>query len=114
VLQAALSIAGCKYSMSPLHNATTTFAIISILRQTLFPFDSQMMMMLEVMVIGIGSFALSMEANRKKVSGKFVSYIFSHSIPGACILILNILVYELIGPAIAKICLKKAGEIKES
>ena len=27
--QAALSIAGCKYSMSPLHNATTVFAIIS-------------------------------------------------------------------------------------
>ncbi|MBR2385587.1 MAG: HAD-IC family P-type ATPase [Clostridia bacterium] len=74
---------------------TTSFAIISILRKELFPFTSSMLTMLELMVIGIGSFALSMEANRNKVSGKFVAYIFSHSIPGACILILNILVYEL-------------------
>ena len=74
---------------------TTTFAIISILRKSIFPFNSSMMMMLEVMVIGIGSFALSMESNRNKVSGKFVCYIFSHAIPGACILILNILVFEM-------------------
>ena len=74
---------------------TTSFAIISILRKELFPFTSSMLTMLELMVIGIGSFALSMEANRNKVSGKFVGYIFSHSIPGACILILNILLYEL-------------------
>lgn len=75
---------------------TTIFAVISILRQTIFPFNSSMMMMLEVMVIGIGSFFLSMESNRNKVSGKFVAYIFSHAIPGACILIFNILIYELI------------------
>lgn len=75
---------------------TTTFAIISILRKELFPFTSSMMTMLEFMVIGIGSFALSMESNHNKVSGKFVGYIFSHAIPGACILILNILVYELL------------------
>ena len=74
---------------------TTTFAIISILRTSSFPFDSQMLMMLEIMVIGIGSFALSMESNRNKVSGRFVGYIFSHAIPGACILILNIFVFEL-------------------
>ncbi|MBR2337681.1 MAG: HAD-IC family P-type ATPase [Clostridia bacterium] len=74
---------------------TTAFAIISILRQELFPFTSSMLTMLELMVIGIGSFALSMESNRNKVSGKFIGYIFSHSIPGACILIMNILVYEL-------------------
>lgn len=73
---------------------TTSFAIISIIRQELFPFTSSMLTMLELMVIGIGSFALSMESNRNKVSGKFVAYIFSHSIPGACILILNILIYE--------------------
>jgi hypothetical protein len=29
VLQAAISIAGCKYSKLPSHNATTAFAIIS-------------------------------------------------------------------------------------
>ncbi len=91
---------------------TTTFAIISILRKELFPFNSSMMMMLELMVIGIGSFALSMESNRNKVSGKFVGYIFSHAIPGACILILNILVYELI----AKHCTTPVleGDLKSS
>ena len=79
---------------------TTVFATLSIIRHEVFPFTSSMMTLLELMVIGIGSFALSMESNKNKVSGKFVGYIFSHSIPGACILILNILVFELI----AKYC----------
>lgn len=79
---------------------TTVFATLSIIRHEVFPFTSSMMTLLELMVIGIGSFALSMETNKNKVSGKFVGYIFSHAIPGACILILNILVFELI----AKYC----------
>ncbi len=73
---------------------TMVFAIISIARKAIFPFDSQMMMLLELMVIGIGSFFLSMQANTNKVNGKFVSYLFSHAIPGACILIFNVLIVE--------------------
>ena len=75
---------------------TMVFAIISIMRKAVFPFDSQMMMLLEVMVIGIGSFFLSMQANHNKVNGKFVAYLFSHAIPGACILIFNVMIVELI------------------
>ena len=75
---------------------TMVFAIISIMRKAVFPFDSQMMMLLEVMVIGIGSFFLSMQANHNKVNGKFVAYLFSHAIPGACILIFNVMIAELI------------------
>ena len=52
---------------------TLVFAIISIARKAMFPFDSQMMMLLELFVIGIGSFFLSMQANTNKVNGKFVS-----------------------------------------
>lgn len=75
---------------------TLVFAIISIARKAMFPFDSQMMMLLELFVIGIGSFFLSMQANTNKVNGKFVSYLFSHAIPGACILIFNVLIIEVV------------------
>ena len=75
---------------------TMIFALISIIRRELFPFDSQMMMLLELPVIGLGSFALSMQPNDKKVEGKFVGYLISHAIPAAAVLILNVFVIELI------------------
>lgn len=75
---------------------TMVFAVISVLCQALFPFDTQMMMLLELLVIGLGSFALSMQANTNKVNGKFVGYLISHAIPGAAVLILNVFVIELL------------------
>ncbi len=75
---------------------TLIFAITSILRSTVFPFNNQMMIMLEVVVIGIGSFALSMEKNTNRVDGKFMSYVIAHSIPGAAILIMNVFAFDIL------------------
>ena len=75
---------------------TTIFAILSIIRNKVFPFSNQMMIMLEVIVIGIGSFMLSMESNTNKVDGKFISYVFAYSIPGAIILIFNVLIMDIL------------------
>lgn len=91
---------------------TMVFAIISIVRKAIFPFDSQMMMLLELGVIGIGSFFLSMQTNTNKVNGKFVSYLFSHAIPGAVILIFNVLLIEIV----SKYCydLTELGRMKDT
>ena len=75
---------------------TMVYAFITILRNELFPFDTQMMMLLELAVIGLGSFALSMQPNDKKVEGRFIGYLVSHSIPAAMILIFNVSVIELL------------------
>lgn len=75
---------------------TMVYAFITILRNELFPFDTQMMMLLEIAVIGLGSFALSMQPNDKKVEGKFIGYLVSHSIPASLIMIFNVSVIELL------------------
>ena len=74
----------------------TLFAIMSILRGTLFPFDNQMLVLLETVVIGLGSLSLSLQTNMNKVDGKFISYVFAHAIPGATILILNVLAFDVL------------------
>ena len=91
---------------------TMVFAIISIMRKALFPFDSQMMMLLELCVIGLGSFFLSMQANTNKVNGKFISYLFSHALPGAAILIFNVLMIEIL----SKYCydINELGKMKDT
>ena len=74
----------------------TLFAIMSILRGTIFPFDNQMLVLLETVVIGLGSLSLSLQTNMNKVDGKFISYVFAHAIPGATILILNVLAFDIL------------------
>ena len=75
---------------------TMIFAVLSILRRTVYPFNNQMMIMLETLVIGIGSFALSMEKNTDRVDGKFISYVFTNSLPGATVLIMNVLAFDVL------------------
>lgn len=75
---------------------TMVLAIVSIIGGNLFPFKSNMMTLLEFVVIGFGSFALSMQPNTNKVKGKFIGYLFSHALPGATILLFNVLAFQLI------------------
>ncbi len=74
-----------------------TFAILAIARGTMFAFNNSMLILLETIIIGLGSLALSMEKNTNKVDGKFISYVFAHAIPGAIILTMNALVFDIIG-----------------
>ena len=75
---------------------TMVLAIISIIGGSLFPFRSNMMTLLELLVIGLGSFALSMQPNTNKVNGKFIGYLVSHALPGASILLFNVLAFQFI------------------
>ena len=75
---------------------TTIFAILSIIRGTVYPFNNQMMIMLETVIIAIGSFALSMEKNVTRVKKGFLSYVFASSIPGAIVLIMNVFVFDIL------------------
>ena len=75
---------------------TMILAIISIIGGNLFPFRSNMMTLLELLVIGFGSFALSMQPNTNKVKGRFIGYLVSHALPGACILLFNVLAFQVI------------------
>ena len=73
------------------------FAILAIVRGTRFALNNQMMILLETVVIGLGSLFLSMEKNTNKVEGKFISYVFTYAIPGAIVLTMNVLAFDIIG-----------------
>ncbi len=70
---------------------TIIFALISIATWSQYPFTTGKMLMLEFFIIGVPSFALSFQPNDKRVSGKFIPYVLSCSIPGALAIILNVL-----------------------
>ncbi len=71
-------------------------AFISIATMTPFPFETKHLTMLELFVIGFASLALSLQPNEKKVSGDFLTTIFSNALPGALMLLTNVYIIRLI------------------
>lgn len=75
---------------------TFIFAIISIATLSTYPFTTGMMLMLEFLIIGLPSVALSIQPNAERIKGKFISYVLYHAIPGAIVLVFNALAIKLL------------------
>ena len=75
---------------------TTIFAIIAIAMQTEYPFKTTQMLLLETCVIGIPSFFLALQANSNRVQGKFINFVLSRSMPGAFVMVFNVVVLLLL------------------
>ncbi|MGN1373411.1 MAG: HAD-IC family P-type ATPase [Candidatus Coproplasma sp.] len=78
---------------------TAILAIISIIFATQmsgYPFVPSNMLLLEVFIIGIPSFFLSLQPNNDRVQGKFISHVMSRSIPGALIMVICVMVMYVI------------------
>lgn len=94
---------------------TTIFAVISILAQTAYPFQTNNLMLLELFVIGIPSFFLSLQPNKNRVTGGFLSKIIMRALPFALLLVLSVeSVYLLkwIAPENYKVYLNTPGQIQ--
>lgn len=74
---------------------TFAFAIISIATMSSYPFTTGMMLMLEFLIIGLPSVALSIQPNSERIKGKFISYVLYHAVPGAIVLVFNALAIKL-------------------
>lgn len=74
---------------------TLVFAILSICLTTQYPFKTNNMLLLEVFVIGIPSFFLSLQPNTERVKGKFLSYVIGKSVPGALVLVASVMSVNL-------------------
>ncbi len=61
-----------------------------------YPFRLPHMIMIEVLVIGVPAFFLSFQPNEARVSGKFIAYVIGKSLPGACLMLLSVIIIELI------------------
>lgn len=61
-----------------------------------YPFVASQMIILEVFVIGLPAFALSLQPNKERVKGKFISYVIKKSVPGALLMVISVLIIEII------------------
>lgn len=60
-----------------------------------YPFTPSMMLLLEIMIIGLPSFFLSLQANDNRVDGKFIHFVISKSVPGALLMLFSVLIIQL-------------------
>ncbi|HCY52334.1 MAG TPA: ATPase P [Clostridiales bacterium] len=74
---------------------TMIFSIIMlILPGSGYPLETRNMFLLEMFVIGIPSFFMSLQPNDKRVKGNFINYVISKSLPCALLMVLScILIY---------------------
>ncbi len=61
-----------------------------------YPFKLPHMLLLEIFIIGLPSFFLSLQPNESIVQGKFIYEIFKKSFPGAVSMILNVIAIEIL------------------
>ena len=67
-----------------------------------YPFDLEHMIMLEVFVIGIPSFFLSIQPNAERIKGKFIKTVLKNSVPSAVLMILSVMAIEILKLTIGK------------
>lgn len=77
---------------------TMLFGIITLCmpHMNTYPFRLPQMIMLEVFVIGLPAFFLSLQPNDALVEGKFISHVIKKSVPAALTMTLGVLAVEII------------------
>lgn len=72
---------------------TLVFAIIGFIsKDTTYPFDTKKMLLIELFVIGIPTFIIAVQPNKRRVEGAFMKNIITSSIPAALSLIAGVAV----------------------
>ena len=69
---------------------TALFALISICTFTPYPFFPNNMLLMEIFVIGVPTFFLSLQPNTNRVGGKFLPAVLSRAVPFAIVLVLAV------------------------
>lgn len=65
-----------------------------------YPFELRQMNLLEIFIIGIPSFFLSLQPNKSRVEGKFINYVIKKSVPSALLMAMSVGIIELFKVAI--------------
>ena len=60
-----------------------------------YPFIASQMIILEVLVIGLPAFFLSLQPNDARVEGNFISYVIKKSLPGALLMVISVIIIEI-------------------
>jgi cation-transporting P-type ATPase E len=70
---------------------TILLTVILLLTRNIYPFEPVHMFVIETFIIGIPTFLLAVEPNDRRFSGKFLRNVFQTVIPGAILVIANLL-----------------------
>ena len=60
-----------------------------------YPFVASQMIILEMLVIGLPAFFLSLQPNDARVEGNFISYVIKKSLPGALLMVISVIIIEI-------------------
>ena len=83
------------YIMKTLFTILLTVLTLFIPVFETYPFTPDNMILLEVFVIGVPSFFLSMQTNTAKVEGRFITTVLEKSLPGAILMALSVLCIQI-------------------
>ncbi len=61
-----------------------------------YPFVASQMIILEVVVIGLPAFFLSLQPNDSRVEGRFISQVIKKSLPGAFLMVISVILIEIL------------------
>ena len=75
---------------------TAMLAVICMIMRRPYLFMPSNMLLLEVCVIGAPSFMLSLQPNKERVQGKFITHVMSRSIPGAILMICCVMAIHIV------------------
>lgn len=61
-----------------------------------YPFTASQMIILEVFVIGLPAFVLSLQPNKNRITERFISYVIKKSLPGALLMVISVVIIEIL------------------
>ncbi len=67
-------------------------ALLALVGNGDYPIKTSQLMIIEILVIGIPSFMLTFEANKNRVTGKFLGNVLKNALPGALVIMINTLI----------------------
>lgn len=70
---------------------TILLTIVLLMTSNLYPFEPIQMFVIETFIIGIPSFFIALEPSEKRFSGHFLANVFRSVIPGAVLIVMNLL-----------------------
>jgi cation-transporting ATPase E len=70
---------------------TILLTIVLLMTSNLYPFEPIQMFVIETFIIGIPSFFIALEPSEKRFSGSFLANVFRSVVPGAVLIVMNLL-----------------------
>lgn len=83
------------YLMKTLFTMTLSILVLFLPTLKTYPFRLNQMILLEVFIIGLPSFFLSLQPNSERVKGNFIKRVLSKSLPSAALIIISFLIVEI-------------------